>query len=94
MAQRIGENSVVSVVKTFLILQPLPAAQDSEHGHQQQVPSCKPYSRPHLRVRHRLEAADQIEIVCASNSFTHKAAASLLSSIHTDSPGQSACGTL
>jgi hypothetical protein len=93
MAKRIAENAVVSVVKTFQILQALVAAQDSEHGHQQQLPTLKLYSPSHLRVCHRLEAADQIEIGCGSSSFRHKAGASLLSSIHTDSPGQSACGT-
>ncbi len=93
-AQRLGENDVVPAGKTFQIPQALAAAQDSEHGHQQQVPSWKPYSPPHPRVRDRLEVADQIEIGCGSSGFRHKAGASPLSSTHADSPDQSTCDTL
>lgn len=69
-AERLGEKSVCHRAKrlnrTGLLLRFRSTA------HQQQVPSQNPLATPHLRIRNRLEEADQVEIGCDGIGFEHE----------------------
>jgi hypothetical protein len=94
LPKHLGENAVMPASETLQITQALAATQDSQHSHQQQVPSRKANAPPHARVRDRLEVANQFEIGCGRGGFRHKAGAIPLSSAHVARPGQCACDTL
>lgn len=49
-ARRLGEHGVVVNGKALQIPQALAATQDSENGHQQQIPGWKPNPAPHPRI--------------------------------------------
>ncbi len=49
-AKCLGPGAVVADGETLQIPQDLAAAQDSEHGHQLQIPGWKPNPSAHLRV--------------------------------------------
>ncbi len=70
--QRLGEHAVVADGKTLQIPQALTAAQDSEHRHQQQIPSRKLNPARHLRIWDRPQITDQVEIGCGGSAFKHK----------------------
>jgi hypothetical protein len=85
---------VVADGKTLQIPQALAAAENSQHGHQQQIPGWKPNPAPHPRILDRLQIADQVEISCGGGAFEHKEEAIPPTSTHADSPGENACDRL
>lgn len=89
-AQRLGEHDVVANGKALQIPQALTATQDSEHGHQQQIPGWKPNPAPHPRIGDRPQIADQVEMGCGRRAFEHKEEAIPPTSTHADSPGKRA----
>ena len=62
-AQCLGQDAVVADGKSLQIPQALASTQDSEHGHEQQVPGREPNPAPHPSVWDRPEVADQIKMV-------------------------------
>ena len=93
-AQCLGEHAMVADGKSLQIPQALASTQDSEHGHQQQVPGREPNPAPHPRVWDRPEVADQVEIVCSGGAFQHKEWAIPPTSTDADSTGKRACDGL
>jgi hypothetical protein len=87
-------DAVVADGETLQISQALAAAQDSEHRHQQQVPSRKPNPAPHSRIWDRSQITDQVEIGCGRGAVGHKEEAIPPTSTHADSTGKDACGGL
>ena len=93
-AECLGEGTVVADCKTLQIPQALAATQDSQHGHQQQIPGWKPNPTPHPRIRDRPQVADQVEINCGRSAVEHKEDTIPPTSTHADSPGKDACDGL
>jgi hypothetical protein len=93
-AQRLGEHDVVANGKTLQIPQALASTQDSEHGHQQQLPGGKAHASPHPRIGDRPQLADQVEISYRGGAFQHKEEAVPPTSTHADRPGKDACDKL
>jgi hypothetical protein len=89
-AQRLGEHGVVADGESLQIPQALASTQNSQHGHQQQIPGRKPNPAPHPRIGDRPQIADQIEIGCGGSAFKHKEGAIPPTSTHADSPGKDA----
>ncbi len=85
---------MVADSKALQIPQALTAAQDSEHGHQQQEPGGKAHAAPHPRVWDRPQVADQVEIGCGGGAFEHKEEAIPPTSTHADITGKDACDGL
>jgi hypothetical protein len=63
---------VVTDGKTLQIPQALATTQDSQHGHQQQIPGWKPKPTPHPRIWDRPQVADQVEINCGRSAVQNK----------------------
>lgn len=80
--------------KTLQIPQALAAAQDSQNGHQQQIPGRKSNAAPYPRIWDRPQIADLVEIGCVRGAFKHKEKAIPPISTHADSPDKDACGGL
>ena len=89
-----GETKPSPSEVAFQIPQALAAAQDAQHGHQQQVPGWDANAPPHADIRNRLEVADQIEIVYGCRACGHREEAIPPSSTHARSPGKRAYDTL
>ena len=71
--------------------QALASTQDSEHGHQQQIPGREPNPAPHPRIGDRPQIAGQVEIGCGRSAVEHKEVTIPSTSAHADSPGKAAC---
>jgi len=71
-AQRFGEHGVVTVGKALQIPQALAATEDSQHRHQQQIPSRKPNPAQHPRIWDRPQIIDQVEIGWGRSAFRQK----------------------
>ena len=93
-AQRLGEHGVVADGETLQIPQALAATQDSEHGHQKQVPGRETNPAPHTRIWDRPQVADQVEIGCSGNAVAHKEGAIPPTSTHADRPSKGPCDGL
>jgi hypothetical protein len=93
-AECLGEGTVVTDGKTLQIPQALAAAQDSQNGHQQQIPGRKPNPAPHPRIWERSQMADQVKIGCSASAFKRKEGAIPPPLTHADSPDKVACDEL
>lgn len=65
----LAEHAVVAISKTFQIPQSLATAQDPQRRYQQQIPAWHADPVPHLRIRDRLDQADQVEIGGGKRDF-------------------------
>ncbi len=85
---------MVAPSKTLQISQTFAAAQDAEHGHEQEIPGRESNPAPHPGVWVRVEEADQIEIGCIRAGFGHREGARPLSEPKTDNSDRGACEAL
>jgi len=93
-AQRCGQDVVVADGKALEISQALAAAEDSQHGHQQQVPGGKTHAAPHARIWDRPQITDQVETGCGRSGVGQKEETAPPTSTHADSLGKEPCDRL